>query len=429
MRFDLPILLYGAGAEAHSTRAWLARTHPTTKVFVTADTGSADIDNAKFIAPDDLFSAITAHGFATIVKSPGVSLYKPVIAAARAAGIVITSNLNLWGTAYRKGRTMVAITGTKGKSTTATLCHSMLVLSDRDAGLAGNVGVPPLDVADRHNIVVFELSSYQTADMDFGPDSVGLTTLYPEHVDWHGGKTRYFADKLRLIDLNPAARLAFGPQAATHPLVTPFLAKPARLIPALDEPFDEAIRDAAQHSRLRGQHNIDNAILAARLAIETGATPDGILAAINAFVPLPHRLADLEIGGKIFVDDSIATTPEATEAALAAFFGQRIALIAGGFERQQDYTGLARTIGQSGVALVICLPETGARLALAVAEHAPETAVVSAPDLNAAMQALHLRRNQFDVAMLSPGAPSYNQFKNFAERGDAFIALAKVLFA
>ena len=95
---------------------------------------------------------------------------------------------------------MIAISGTKGKSTTATLVHLMLVESGIDAGLAGNVGLAPLEIADKHKIVVFELSSYQTADMAFSPDIAAITNLTPEHTDWHRTVEHYYADKLNLID-------------------------------------------------------------------------------------------------------------------------------------------------------------------------------------------------------------------------------------
>ena len=174
MRLDRPILLYGAGREGRSTRAFIKSRAPDTKVFVTVDSGEAGIDDAEFIAPVDLNAAVEAGRFATIVKSPGVSRYRPFFARAREAGIAVTSNLNLWGETYREGRTVIAITGTKGKSTTATLVHLMLTHSGVDAGLAGNVGLAPLDIADRHKVVVFELSSYQTADMSFLPDIAAL---------------------------------------------------------------------------------------------------------------------------------------------------------------------------------------------------------------------------------------------------------------
>ena len=429
MRDGSPVLLYGAGAEARSTRRFLAERYPGCSVFVTADSGASDLPDTEWVPPETLETAIAERRFASIVKSPGVSLYKPIFSAARAAGIKVTSNLNLWGAHFKPGTRLIAITGTKGKSTTATLCHAMLAASGIDAGLGGNVGVPPLDLADGHDLVVMELSSYQTADMDFAPETVGVTTLYSEHVDWHRSRDRYFADKLRLLDLEPLPRLAFGPQAATHPLTERYRLTPSRLLPAIEDTLADAIADLAIDTRLRGQHNVDNAILAATLASAYGATPDGILAAVKNYTPLPHRLADTRIGTHVFVDDSISTTPEATEAALGAYTGAVIALIAGGYERQQDYDHLAERIGRSGaVALVVCLPDTGARLAASLRQRAAHVPLLEAPDLAAAMQAIETRKSQFDTVILSPGAPSYNQFRNFGERGDAFIALARTLF-
>src|SRR5690606_11452835 len=148
----------------------------------------------------DLNAAIEARRFATIVKSPGVSRYRPIFLVAREAGIAVTSNLHLWGEFYRAGRTVTAITGTKGKSSTASLVHLMLTQSGLGAGLAGNVGLAPLEIADRNRIVVFELSSYQTADMAFSPDIAAVTNLTPEHTDWHRDVAHYYADKLNLID-------------------------------------------------------------------------------------------------------------------------------------------------------------------------------------------------------------------------------------
>lgn len=333
MRFEEPVLLYGAGREAVSTRAFLKAKQPELKVFVTVDSGSADIAETEAIAPEDLPAAITAHRFGLIVKSPGVSRYKPVFALARDAGIPVTSNLNLWSSAYQDGRRVIAITGTKGKSTTATLVHLMLTQSGIDAGLAGNVGLAPLDIADRYPIVIFELSSYQTADMILQPDLAALTNLFPEHVDWHGSVERYFHDKLHLIDREGGFPVALGAAAKSNALVAQALRDPSRLVRALTDAERATIDKAAASSRLKGLHNLDNCHLAAEIALAAGGTLEGILRGIAAFMPLPHRLEEHPIGGVLFVDDSISTTPEATKAALAAYRGQRLALIAGGHER------------------------------------------------------------------------------------------------
>ncbi|SFC33419.1 UDP-N-acetylmuramoyl-L-alanine--D-glutamate ligase [Devosia psychrophila] len=428
MRFEEPVLLYGAGREALSTRAFLKARQPELQVFVTVDSGENTIPDTEIIAPADLPSAIRAHRFGLIVKSPGVSRYKDVFDIARDAGIPTSSNLNLWGAAYRHGRTVIAITGTKGKSTTATLTHLMLTKSGVDAGLAGNVGLAPLEIADRHAVVIFELSSYQTADMSFLPDIAAVTNLYPEHVDWHGSVERYYKDKLHLIDRDGGFPVALGAAAAGNALVAMAVRDHRRLIRDLAPDELAAIDKAAAGSRLKGAHNLDNAHLAARIALAAGATLDGILRGITGFVPLPHRLEEHQFGGTLFVNDSISTTPEATKAALAAYRGFRLALIGGGHERQQDYAELASLLVGYGVTTIACLPVTGTRLASATRAAAPQITVLAEPDLEAAMHALHQHRHQFDALILSPGAPSYNQFKNFEERGLRFVALAQAIF-
>lgn len=428
MRFEEPILLYGAGREALSTRAFLKARQPDLKVFVTVDSGEADIPDTEVIAPAELTAAIKAHRFGHIVKSPGVSRYKDVFDIARDAGIPVTSNLNLWGAAYRVNRTVIAITGTKGKSTTATLVHLMLTQSGIDAGLAGNVGLAPLDIADRHRVVVFELSSYQTADMSFLPDIAAVTNLYPEHVDWHGSLERYYRDKLHLIDREGGFPVALGAAAKGNALVAMAVRDHRRLIRELTPEETVAIDRAVAGSRLKGAHNLDNAQLAARIALAAGATLEGVVRGIAVFKPLPHRLEEHKFGGKLFVNDSISTTPEATKAALAAYKGYRLALIGGGHERQQDYGELAGLLAGYGVTTVACLPVTGMRLAAATRIAAPDINVLPALDLEAAMQALYQHRHDFDALILSPGAPSYNQFKNFEARGLRFVELAQAIF-
>lgn len=435
MRFDEPVLLYGAGREARSTRAFIKTKSPQTKVFVTVDSGEADVDDTTFIAPADLTQAIESRLFSTIVKSPGVSRYRPVFAMAREAGIAVTSNLNLWGEEYRDDRKVIAISGTKGKSTTATLVHLMLTESGLDAGLAGNVGLAPLEIADKHQIVVFELSSYQTADMAFTPDIAAVTNLSPEHTDWHRSVERYYQDKLNLIDRDAPFPVALGVGALGNPLVMEALRDPKRLIPPLAPFIHDRIASTAARSRLKGEHNLNNALLAAAIAMKAGADLEGVVRGIAKFTPLPHRLEEHQVGDVTFVNDSISTTPEATKAALAAYEGTRIALIAGGHERHQDYSELSQLLAPRGVTVLVCLPVTGDRLATLTYAAAPEIEVIEAGTLEDAVKALAGRQAKFETVILSPGAPSYGQletagkvFKNFEERGAAFVRLAGQYF-
>lgn len=428
MRFEAPVLLYGAGREALSTRQFLKAVAPDVKVFVTVDSGSADLPDTETIAPDDLPAAFAERRIGLIVKSPGVSRYKPIFTLAEQAGIPVTSNLNLWGRAYRDGRTVIAITGTKGKSTTATLTQLMLARSGIDAGLAGNVGLAPLDIADRHAVVVLELSSYQTADIDFLPDVAAITNLYPEHVDWHGSVERYYTDKLNLVDRDGNLAVALGAAARGNARVAKAVRDHRRLLGALSPEQEATIENAVAHSRLRGAHNLDNALLAAQIALGVGGTMDGVIQGIAAFRPLPHRLEEHVFGAITVVDDSISTTPEATKAALAAYPGRRIALIAGGHEREQDYGELAGLLAQRGVTVLVTLPVTGERLARTARESATGVSIFEVLHLEAGLDRLKQEATRFDTVILSPGAPSYNQFKNFEERGERFVALCRAAF-
>src|SRR5690606_1100801 len=131
------------------------------------------------------------------------------------------------------------------------------------------------------------------------------------------------------------------------------------------------IETAVASSRLRGAHNLDNALLAARIALAAGGTLAGIVAGIAAFRPLPHRLEELRLGALTIVDDSISITAAVTKSALASSAGHRIALVAGGHERQQDYTELAHLLAERGVTTLATLPVTGPRLAAVTRAAAP----------------------------------------------------------
>ena len=200
MRFDEPVLLYGAGREARSTRNFIAQQSPGTEGVRDRrqrrgrDRRRRD-DRAARPAGGDRGAALRDHR----QEPRRVALPADLRAGARGRDRGDLEPQPL-GAEYRDRCTVIAISGTKGKSTTATLVHLMLVESGLDAGLAGNVGLAPLEIADKHKIVVFELSSYQTADMAFSPDIAAITNLTPEHTDWHRTVEHYYADKLNLID-------------------------------------------------------------------------------------------------------------------------------------------------------------------------------------------------------------------------------------
>lgn len=427
MHIDGAVVLYGAGREARSTRQFLAQVAPNTEVYVTVDSGDADIENATQITPGELLKKIEKNQIGLLVRSAGVSIYKPELVAAKKAGIEVTTNINLWAKYKRGNAKVVAVTGTKGKSTTVKLTETMLNCAGLDARLGGNFGVAPLDLDD-HDIIVMELSSYQVADLELQPDFVGFTNLFPEHVDWHGSLDQYYHDKMNLLRRPERYAYALGSQAAVNQRVQANLPKYANELAAPSAEMVAALHGTMRQSKLKGPHNADNMMIAAKLALGLGASEEAILEGLKSFAPPAHRLEEHRIGDLTIVDDSISTTPEATKAALATYPETRNALIVGGFDREQDYRDLALEIKNSSVTTVACLPKTGHRLAEAISALNVEVDVIEAQDLSEAMNALAQRRSQFDTLILSPAAPSYNQFRDYVERGETFVELAKELF-
>jgi len=428
MQIDGAVLLYGAGREARSTRNFLKEVSPSTKVYITVDSGDADVDGCTQIAPTDLPALFATGEISMLVRSAGVSIYKPELIAAKEAGIEVTTNINLWAK-YRRGNAkVVAVTGTKGKSTTVKLTETMLKCAGIDARLGGNFGVAPLDL-DEHDVIVMELSSYQVADLQLQPDFVGFTNLFPEHVDWHGSLDQYYHDKMNLLRREQRYGYALGSQAAVNQRVQANLPKFANELSSPSADMVASLHGTMRQSKLKGPHNADNMMIAAKLALGLGATEAAILEGLKSFAPPAHRLEEHKVGNLTIVDDSISTTPEATKAAMATYPDSRNALIVGGFDRDQDYHDLANEIAKSSVTTLACLPNTGHRLAEAIGELGVEVTTIEAQDLNEAMHELAKHRDQFETLILSPAAPSFNQFRDYIERGETFVALANELFS
>ncbi len=427
MNLDGPILLYGAGREGRSTRRFLLENAPDAEVHVVVDKGDAKIPDTLQIPVENLENLIRSGAYDLIVRSAGVSRYKPALKAAENAGIAITTNVNLWSRFKRADSTVIAITGTKGKSTTTKLIHTILLEAGMDAGLAGNIGVPPLDIAP-HKIIVLELSSFQCADLDLNPDFIGITSLFPEHLDWHLNEANYFSDKLNILRRSKPYQCAITPQVAKKDCLPQ---PPSDLVHRLDDlspDFEDRLRAEVARSALKGEHNVANATLAARISLGVGASKRDVLAGIARFVPLPHRLEEIALGAKRFVNDSIATNPEATKAAIAAYPEEKVALIVGGYDRGQNYVGLVAALQNSSLAQVWFLPDTGHRIAATLDPQLVPFAIHQANSLPELFEQVSAHPDQFDVLILSPGAPSYNQFDNFEQRGTSFLELARKHF-
>ena len=389
------VAVWGLGRETLAFQDQLAQRLPSARInaVIDDDTPAAEAEGA--LAAADV-----------LVRSPGVSIYKPLIQDAIGNGKTVTTATALW-LAERGGRHVIGVTGTKGKSTTATvIAHLLRQVTATE--LAGNIGRPVIDLLDtpEDTWVVCELSSYQIADLTTGPEVALLTNLYREHTDWHGSEEQYRADKLRIFEL-PGVRAAVRPpgdRGDWPPVVAP------------------------DQIPLRGRHNAAN-VAAAVAAIEAAGLPlPPLPQALEGLTALPHRLQTVHTGeqGTEWVDDSISTTPESAIAALEVFNDRPVVLIAGGSDRDQDYEGLGLTLASRAAATyLILLPDTGSRIAAAAASQGfGGDRMSTAGDMREATQLARRLLQPGGVVLLSPAAPSFNQYANFEERGDEFAALA-----
>jgi UDP-N-acetylmuramoylalanine--D-glutamate ligase len=380
--------------------------------------------------------------FDVVIKSPGVSAYREEILAAKAAGVVFTSGTNIWFAENPAART-ICVTGSKGKSTTSSVTAHLLASAGYQTVAAGNIGVPLVDLllhprpqpVEAH---VVELSSYQLHDFAGSPEVSVLLNLFPEHLDWHHGEANYFRDKSRILRLDQAT----PPIAILNhadPNTRQHLAPPPRT-QYFNTPTGYHVRSGhiyrgdtllivGSDIPLLGEHNLIN-VCAALTAVEAfGASIEKVLPSLKNFKPLPHRLTVVgERNGHLFVDDSIATIPQAAAAAIKAIGHRPVTIIVGGYDRGLDQAKFADLLLQAAPEAIITIPDTGDTVFRLLSEN-PKTSekiatLRSARDLAEAVNLATQITPPGGVILLSPGAPSYNAFKNFEDRGFTFGELA-----
>ncbi len=370
-----------------------------------------------------------------VVKSPGISRHGPQVAALYDAGVAVAGGLGLWLRDADRAR-VVCVTGTKGKSTTAALAGHLLRGLGHRCLVAGNIGLPPWDpdAGDDWDVWIVETSSFQATDVANSPPVVAVTSLAPDHLDWHGSVEAYYADKLSLCS-QPGAVITVA-DASSEPLRehAPLLGPAVRWVtegdPELDGPWTEALG-------LPGHHALRDALVARACLVEIGiqaAADDQELAvAAQGFTPLEHRFCPIgTITGVEFVDDSLSTNPLPTIAALDTLGDRPVALLVGGQDRGLDYRPLAAALGsRRAETFVATLPAAGARIAEAVRAEGGAQArleVADFDDLQRATEAAfswaraHGGEGGAGVVLLSPAAPSFGQFRDYRERAKAFAA-------
>lgn len=389
-----------------------------------------DVGRRPFEEPEGIPNLVVSRGAEHLARlqscdvvfvSPGVPWRQPVFAELRRSGVRI-SNAADWFMA-RHGASTIGVTGTKGKSTTASFLGHLLNQIGVQAVVAGNIGTPLPDLMSDLSptgdiVVVAELSSQQAALLTTSPAVAVVTNLYEDHLDWHGDTHSYYLAKANVFR-NGSRTLV------TTPEVVAILDDLGISIDSELRLVDPAtVRRHGGRSVMTYEHNVVNGALAALAAGEVigrPVTPDELETAVGSFQGLAHRLQTVRTTGRIrWIDDTLATTGESVVAALRAMDpDEHIALIVGGMDRQLNYDRLDDYL-RSGARRVSLIqsPSNGAVIGRGFAFEQPSR-TYRVNGLEAAVRTA-ASLPEVDVVLLSPGAASYDLFTNYEAKASAY---------
>src|SRR4051794_15026537 len=371
-------------------------------------------------------------GARTLVKSPGVPQTAPVVRAARERGMTVLGEVEV---AWRMlPNDVIAVTGSNGKTTTTELIGHI----HREAGLpvavAGNVGTAlsslPGSGLDPAATIVCEVSSFQLEDTElFAPEASVLLNITPDHLDRHGTFEAYTQAKLQVFAQQANEAVAVAPVG----LGIEDLGGCARRVCFGAGPgaeladragylwWDEQPLIAVDRIRLRGLHNRANAMAAAAVTLARGIDAAAVASALESFAGVPHRLEEVAtVEGVLYVNDSKATNVDAAVTGLASF-ERGVHLILGGRDKGGDLSPLVAAVRERAAAVYL-IGEAAERIGAALRD-------VGVPlhrsgDLEHAVAQARAAARPGDVVLLSPACASYDQYRSFEQRGDAFRALA-----
>jgi UDP-N-acetylmuramoylalanine--D-glutamate ligase len=386
---------------------------------------SIELDAVSLEFADPLTADLT--GFAGMVVSPGVPLNRhPIAAHARAAGVPLIGDIELFAQARADlpAHRVVGITGTNGKSTTTALIHHIVETAGIPTRLGGNIGLPILgqEPLPQGGVYVLELSSYQidlTHSLDC--DVAVLLNITPDHLDRYDGFEGYAASKARLFAMQSkghAAIIGIGDAASAA------IARQVALSGRSEDVTKIApgvCMDQSRWPALQGPHNAQNALAAIAACEALGIDRAAIDQGLESFPGLPHRMERIASrNGVLFVNDSKATNPESTAPALAAF--PRIHWILGGVAKTESLEACRPGFGH--VVHAYTIGEAGPLFARLLEGEIP---VEQSGTLEAAVRAAAAHAQPGEAVLLSPACASFDQFRDFEHRGDAFRAAVEAL--
>ena len=414
------ILILGFGREGKSSLAFIQKFLPHAEVGI-ADKNEAafkdlsvnpnDPKSPKLYFDDNYFDAINDYDI--VLKTPGISLLNKNVDLSK-----ITSQTDLFLEEFHDQ--IIGITGTKGKSTTSTLIYHLLKESGRDAILAGNIGIPIFDIIekiDKKSIIVFELSAHQLQFIHRSPHIGILLNVFEEHLDHFGTFEAYRNAKLNII-----RKMDDKDWAVTNDEFCYEADK--MMVRSLNyQYYDFGVN--WDEMPLKGEHNRLN-IKAALCAIYAFGIPvNEVLPHLHTFQPLEHRQELVgTYRGVTFYNDSISTIPQAAIAAMQTIKNVTFLLL-GGFDREIDYAPLIEYLTKHPVKHILYTGKAGQRMFEMLQNADYQGDIKNFKDLNEAFEIIKSESKTGDVCLLSPAAASYDQYKNFEERGRVFKELAR----
>ena len=453
------VLVLGLGDTGWSMTRWLTRRGAQVRV---ADS-RAEPPHAAMLARElpqvrlatGTFTENTLSGADLIAISPGIDRREPVIADAVKRGVAVVGDIELFARALPELATrnlklgtarILAVTGSNGKSTVTAMAGAVCRAAGRETVVAGNIGVPVLDAlaaieagGAAPQVFVLELSSFQLESThSLEPAAAAMLNLTEDHLDRYDGMADYAAAKARVFTndgvqvLNRDDRWSMGMARAGRTTFTFGLGKPradsewgiapgpgAGVLARGAHPLM-----AVNELPLAGLHNAANALAAHALVHAIGLPDEALARALRTFQGLPHRMQKAgELAGVSFFDDSKGTNVGATVAALSGM-DQLVVLIAGGDGKGQDFAPLAPAVKQHARAVVL-IGRDAVLIERALAGSGVR--IERAGDMQEAVETAYLAARPGDAVLLSPACASYDMFRNYEHRGEAFTAAVKRL--
>lgn len=462
------ILIYGLAREGLSSYRYIHAKFPHTKIIGIDDHFSEEIQAhwQDFLDQDKQLQLKSSQEFSNqlekldvndatlLCKSAGIPAENALITQLKKKGCRLTSNTQLFFdelSQYSQVKT-IAITGTKGKSTTTALIGHVLHQGDEPVFVAGNIGKPALDLLEeiieaiknhQQPRIVLELSSHQLRELVFSPHIAVLLDITPEHLDYYPSFEAYWQAKAKItINQKTSDYLIFNPNFVIPVKIAKMsLAQAVTMgdLRSLQEnllnvSFDDQnfyLNDEIILSRedlhLLGEHNALNALPALWIGKYFDISEKKIKTAFQTFKPLDHRLQIVaEINEVLFVNDSQGTTPEASMAAIQAFQLKPIILLAGGSSKGANFEEFSRFLSKTSVKALVLFPPEGEKIEQAIKQFCKnKPKIMHAKSMTEAVLLAWQSTQKGDVVLLSPACASFGLFTSYIDRGNQFIEAVK----